>query len=77
MGANACSECGHRFFIPYLRVVPMHLTILLPKFIGAFSAYPLFLVLKTIADLLTHSITMNIYGKDKDDGDIFNAPNSI
>lgn len=70
-------DAGTIFFIPYLRIVPMHLTILLPKFIGVIGAFPLFLVLKTIADLITHSITMSVYGKDEDDGDIFGNTNSI
>jgi hypothetical protein len=41
------------FFFPYARILPMHLTILL---LGLFSSVlmPLFLILKTLADLLMH-----------------------
>ena len=48
---------GRIMFFPYARILPMHLTILF----GAFAAYRvgaviLFLVLKTVADLIMHSI---------------------
>ena len=43
------------FFMPYARILPMHLTILLPKFFGI-SAPILFLTLKTLADVIMHVI---------------------
>ena len=43
------------FFMPYVRVIPMHLVILAPKFLNI-SAPLLFLVLKTLADLVTYSV---------------------
>lgn len=54
--ANAPGNIGKMFILPYLRVVPMHLTILLPAFIGV-SALTLFITLKTIADILFYTIT--------------------
>jgi Family of unknown function (DUF6498) len=40
---------GKLFFTPYLRIIPMHLMILVPSFLGI-TASVLFLVLKTFAD---------------------------
>jgi len=40
------------FFMPYARIIPMHLTILAPKFLHI-SAPLLFLSLKTVADVIT------------------------
>lgn len=57
------ANVGALFFLPYLRVVPMHLTILLPTALGL-PSMGLFLVLKTGADLLGFIITRAIYGKD-------------
>jgi len=55
---------GTMFFLPYLRVVPMHLMILLPVF---FHLQPsiVFLGLKMTADILSFMIYQNIYGKSK------------
>lgn len=53
------------FFLPYLRIVPMHLTILLPGFLKGFSHLAIFLVLKTLADMLMYLITISIYGKNE------------
>lgn len=47
-------------FSPYLRIVPMHLTILLPKFLGWTPALT-FLILKTVFDLVSHIITTKYY----------------
>ena len=55
---------GTLFFLPYLRVVPMHLMILLPKFTGIPTSM-VFLVLKMGADLLTYIFTMHLYSKSK------------
>lgn len=48
------------FFIPYLRIVPMHLTILLPKFIG-YTPGITFLVLKTVFDVIGYLITTRYF----------------
>jgi hypothetical protein len=44
------------FFKPYLRIVPMHLTILLPGFLHV-THMGVFIVLKSIADVLMYMIT--------------------
>ena len=46
---------GLLFFLPYVRIIPMHLMILLPKFFGMEPSL-LFLVLKMGADLLAFRI---------------------
>ncbi|MBX2930845.1 MAG: hypothetical protein KF781_02725 [Chitinophagaceae bacterium] len=43
------------FFMPYIRIVPMHLVILLPNFIHV-SATTLFLTLKILADIIMHIV---------------------
>jgi hypothetical protein len=52
------------FFIPYLRIVPMHLTILLPEFLD-WQPGMTFLILKTVFDLIGHLATTPYYWKDK------------
>jgi hypothetical protein len=57
---------GLIMFAPYARIIPMHLTIILGGFIGAagsifstntnLSIIILFIGLKTVVDLFTHSI---------------------
>jgi len=44
------------FWLPYARVLPMHVTIISGKQIGAERALLLFLVLKTFADLVMHAV---------------------
>jgi hypothetical protein len=51
---------GKIFFLPYLRIVPMHLMILLPAFLG-WQPSLVFLVLKAIFDVLGHLITTRWY----------------
>ena len=58
--ANVSRNIGTLFFTPYLRIVPMHLTILLPKFIG-WAPVITFLVLKTIFDVIGHLVTTKYY----------------
>ena len=48
------------FFTPYLRIVPMHLTILLPAFLGWTPALT-FLILKSVFDVIGHLITTKYY----------------
>lgn len=48
-------------FYPYARIIPMHLTII---FGPAFNlSLPLFLLLKTIADVIMHSVEYNVLRK--------------
>lgn len=56
-------NAGMLFFLPYLRIIPMHLMILLPAFIG-WEPSLLFLVLKTGADLLSFQLYHFIYRKN-------------
>jgi len=58
--SNQPRNIGTMFFIPYLRIVPMHLTILLPKFLGWAPALT-FLILKTVFDMLGQLITTRYY----------------
>lgn len=51
---------GQLFFMPYLRIVPMHLMILAPAFLGI-SDITVFLVLKLFADLGMYLLTMKLY----------------
>jgi hypothetical protein len=46
---------GAMFFLPYARILPMHLVILVPAFFNI-SAPMLFLVLKTFADVIMHLV---------------------
>lgn len=59
---NAEINVGVLFFLPYLRIIPMHLMILLPAFIG-WEPSLLFLVLKMAADLLSFKLYHFIYRK--------------
>jgi hypothetical protein len=43
-------------FTPYVRIVPMHLTILLGATLGSGKGLLLFGVLKTLADVVMHVI---------------------
>ena len=49
---------GNIMFFPYLRIVPMHLTIILGGAVGSTGTGTLlfFLVLKTVADVIMHRI---------------------
>lgn len=50
------ANLGVMFFMPYPRVVPIHLMILAPVFLHI-SASLVFLVLKTIADVIMHVVS--------------------
>ena len=50
-------DISKMFFLPYLRIVPMHLMILGPAFLG-WEPSTIFLVLKTVADLIMYLITV-------------------
>jgi Family of unknown function (DUF6498) len=55
---------GTMFFLPYLRIIPMHLMILLPAFFG-WKPSLLFLGLKMGADILSFLLYHRVYGKIK------------
>ena len=54
---------GTMFFTPYIRIIPMHLTILLPKFFHIQPALT-FLVLKMAMDIIGHLMTTPYYWKN-------------
>lgn len=51
---------GTMFFLPYLRIVPMHMMILLPAFFNWRPAL-VFLILKGVFDVIGHLITTRWY----------------
>lgn len=55
---------GAMFFLPYLRIIPMHLMILLPAFLG-WKPSLLFLVLKMGMDVLSSMLYHIVYSKNK------------
>jgi len=57
---NTSRNIATMFFMPYLRIVPMHLTILLPKLIGITPGIT-FIILKTIFDVIGHLLTTPYY----------------
>ena len=63
---------GRMMLAPYVRIVPMHLTIILGAFIGVAGAFSagadlailvLFTGIKTVVDLITHSVDLTASGK--------------
>jgi hypothetical protein len=54
---------GKMFFLPYLRIIPMHLMILGPAFLH-WKASTIFLVLKTLADLIMYFITSPLHREE-------------
>jgi hypothetical protein len=58
--ANRSRNIASMFFTPYLRIVPMHLTILLPKFLG-WTPGLTFLILKTVFDVIGYLVTTKYY----------------
>lgn len=57
---NNAVNLGKMFFLPYLRIIPMHLMILGPAFLN-WEASTIFLVLKTIADVIMYLVTSPVY----------------
>lgn len=55
---------GIMFFLPYFRIIPMHLMIILPTFFG-WKPSLLFLGLKMGADILSFLLYQHIYNKSK------------
>lgn len=49
-------KIGTLMFVPYLRIVPMHLTIILGAVLGAGGGVLLFATLKTISDVVMHKV---------------------
>ncbi len=53
---RALDQAGTLMFTPYIRIVPMHLSIVLGESLAGSVNILLFGVLKTIADTLTHVV---------------------
>ncbi|MCB0708789.1 MAG: hypothetical protein KDC15_05305 [Chitinophagaceae bacterium] len=53
---------GSLFFLPYLRIIPMHLIIMVPAFLGVEPSI-VFLVLKTIADIFSFILYQRMWQK--------------
>lgn len=72
--SNELPNIGLIMFAPYARIIPMHLTIILGGFIGAAGSFfssntnvaviVLFVSLKTIVDLITHSVDLRKFKKE-------------
>ena len=58
--AKNAVNLGRMFFLPYLRIIPMHLMILGPAFLH-WQASTIFLVLKTVADVIMYIVTSPIH----------------
>ncbi|HRI19848.1 MAG TPA: DUF6498-containing protein [Panacibacter sp.] len=54
---------GSIFFLPYLRILPMHLMILLPAFTGIQPSL-IFLILKMAADIFSYMLFHFVYSKN-------------
>ena len=73
--SDVLPNLGSLMFAPYARIIPMHLTIILGGFIGAaggllstntnLAIIILFTAIKTIVDLITHSIDFKSLIKQK------------
>ena len=50
------TDLGYLFILPYARIVPMHLTILIPAFLPI-TNWGVFIILKSIADVTMYIIT--------------------
>ncbi|GAB2833552.1 DUF6498-containing protein [Ferruginibacter profundus] len=64
MESKVTFNVGAMFMLPYLRIIPMHLMILLPAFLG-WKPSLIFLLLKMGADILSFLFYHKIYGKNK------------
>ena len=60
--ASVKVSIGTVFFLPYVRIVPMHLMILGPAFLG-WQPGTIFLVLKILADIISYTIHRSMYNK--------------
>lgn len=73
--SDVLPNIGYIMFAPYARIIPMHLTIILGGFVGAMGAFfsadtnltiiILFTGIKTIVDLITHSVDFSKLTKNK------------
>lgn len=57
------ADIGKMMAMPYLRIIPMHLCILIPAFLNI-TAYTVFLVLKVLCDMIAYAVTTNYSTKN-------------
>ncbi len=55
---------GHMFFLPYLRILPMHMMIIIPQILGLKPSI-VFLLLKMAADIFSYVLYKRIYHKPR------------
>jgi hypothetical protein len=55
---------GSIFFLPYLRIIPMHLTILAPAFLKIQPSM-VFIILKSVADIILYIVTGRMYRRQQ------------
>jgi hypothetical protein len=55
-------KLGTLFVLPYLRIIPMHLTILAPAFLNLQPSI-VFVILKAFADIVFYIVTRRIYNR--------------
>jgi len=53
-------DLGKMMLLPYLRIIPMHLCILIPAFVGI-TSLTVFLVMKVVADVFMYALTNSYY----------------
>lgn len=62
--ASGKPNLGTLMFLPYARIVPMHITILLGgAFVGGTGAFALFGTLKVVADVVMHTVEHHVLAK--------------
>jgi hypothetical protein len=62
---KGCPNIGTLMFLPYARVLPMHLTIILGLSMGYSGAVLFFGLLKTAADVLMHYVEHSVLAQEK------------
>jgi hypothetical protein len=63
---NSKPNIGAVMFLPYLRIIPMHLTIIVGSTLLAGSSVAFFMILKMLSDIFTHVVVHRMYrGKSK------------
>ena len=66
MEQNTRINFGAVFLLPYLRILPMHLMIIIPAFLGVKPSI-VFLLLKMGADILSYIFYQRLYSNSKTD----------
>jgi hypothetical protein len=64
-GREHAANIGNLMFTPYVRIIPMHLTIIVGALIGGWGAVLLFGTLKTMADVAMLKVERQIFEKER------------